>query len=190
MTNLTKHFTVEEWERSQTASRFDLKNKMNAAHIAAATLVCKHILEPIRLITGPLSVSSGFRAIAVNKKVGSSNSSQHTKGEAADFDTNALSIIELFDLIRLLKLPFDQMIEEFGAWIHCSYSSRHRRQLLIIRAKTGYKTYTKEPVNTEAMKDLIKTFQTANGLTVDGVVGKNTREAVQKIAQQNWQICE
>lgn len=56
---------------------------------------------------------------------------------------------ELFDLIRELKLPFDQLIWEYGNlktgpnWVHVSYSPRNRRQVLqAIRngKKTTYKT--------------------------------------------------
>ena len=40
---------------------------------------------------------------------------------------------KLYDLIKKLKLPFDQLINEYGFnWVHVSYSPRNRRQELKI----------------------------------------------------------
>lgn len=58
-------------------------------------------------------------------------------GQAADIRTVSDKPSEnkkLFDKIRELKLPYDQLIDEYGYnWVHVSYSSRHRRQILHIK---------------------------------------------------------
>ena len=41
---------------------------------------------------------------------------------------------QLFELIKNLKLPFDQLINEYNyTWVHVSYSPRNRRQILNIK---------------------------------------------------------
>ena len=37
----------------------------------------------------------------------------------------------LFNLVRKLHLPFDQLINEYNySWVHVSYSPRNRKQIL------------------------------------------------------------
>jgi hypothetical protein len=67
------------------------------------TYGCHQLLEPARLITGPIIINSGFRCEAVNRKVGGVRNSQHMMGQAAD--------------IRL-KDPrqFQRLVEFFKSW--------------------------------------------------------------------------
>ncbi len=67
------------------------------------TYGCCQLLEPARLITGPIIINSGFRCEAVNRKVGGVRNSQHMMGQAAD--------------IRL-KDPgqFQRLVEFFKSW--------------------------------------------------------------------------
>ena len=68
------------------------------------------------------------------------------RGEAADISTNALSTPELFDAIRQSGIEFDQMIEEFGSWVHISYrEGRNRNQCLLARRSRGRVKYTQVP---------------------------------------------
>jgi hypothetical protein len=67
------------------------------------------------------------------------------KGEAADIrsleDTPAENK-KLFDLIVKLKLPFDQLINEYNFdWVHVSFGARHRRQKLKAVKRNGRTTY-------------------------------------------------
>ena len=74
---------------------------------------------------------------ALNKAVGGARTSQHTLGQAADIHTKSNSKEsnkQLFELIKQLKLPFDQLINEYNySWVHVSYSNRNRRQILNIK---------------------------------------------------------
>jgi hypothetical protein len=81
----------------------------------------------------------------LNAIVGSTPSSQHVKGEAADIKTIEDTPEEnkkLYDLIVKLKLPFDQLINEHNYdWVHVSFGARHRRQKLKAVRKNGRTVY-------------------------------------------------
>ena len=78
-----------------------------------------------------------FSIAELNKAVGGARTSQHTLGQDADIHTKSNSKEsnkKLFALIKQLKLPFDQLINEYNySWIHVSYSNRNRRQILNIK---------------------------------------------------------
>lgn len=143
--NLTKSFTLAELTLSQEAARSGLPNKPTEAHIANLRALCENILQPLRdRVRKPVIISSGFRSVSVNRRVGGSKSSQHTKGEAADFIIPGMEVAEIVLLIRRMGLPYDQLIDEFSRWVHVSYSPRHRRQTLTARyvgGKTVYKLH-------------------------------------------------
>jgi len=135
---ITANFTLGEFIISRTAIRLGLQSeqeKVTQSVIDNITTLVANVLEPLRQHSGPIIVNSGYRSPAVNKAIGGSTSSQHMTGEAADIELPSGDNRKLAELIVKLKLPFDQMILEFGtddrpAWIHVSYSPRHRRQIL------------------------------------------------------------
>ncbi|NBB18567.1 DUF882 domain-containing protein [Runella sp. CRIBMP] len=142
--NLTPHFTLKEMTVSQTAIRMGIDNTPNTRQITNLTRLCENILEPLRIMVGkPINVSSGFRNPTVNSLVGGSSSSQHMKGEAADFTIEGLTVQELFDLIRTSTLPYDQLIQEFDSWVHVSFGPRNRRQALIFTKDAKNKTVSR-----------------------------------------------
>ncbi len=67
------------------------------------------------------------------------------KGEAVDIRTvsdKPEDNKKLYDLIVKLKLPFDQLINEYGYdWVHVSFGSRHRRQKLRAVKRNGRTIY-------------------------------------------------
>lgn len=143
---LGKHFTLDEMTHSQTASRSGLKNEPNAAELEALKLLVEKILDPLRIAAGrPVVISSGFRSKRVNELVGGADSSQHRFGEAADLTIPGMTTAEIVALIRRKNLPFDQLIEEFGSWVHVSYGPRNRRQVLRARKVNSRTVYTPLP---------------------------------------------
>jgi zinc D-Ala-D-Ala carboxypeptidase len=141
---LSKHVTIEEFERSSTAVKHGIFNKMGFTEKEAAILLCENVFEPIREhIKRPINISSGFRSLRVNSRIGGAVSSQHVKGEAMDVD---LHDKELFDWI-IENVVFDQMIAEFpingkASWFHISYKKgRNRKQALIAVKKNGKTSY-------------------------------------------------
>jgi uncharacterized protein YcbK (DUF882 family) len=135
---LSRNFTLDELTISQEAIRSGLPNKPNAQQIASLKALCVKILQPLRDKTGlPIVVSSGFRSVTINRRIGGNSKSQHCRGEAADFTIPGMSVMEVVRLVMEMKLPIDQCIAEFGAWVHVSYSAKRRNQYLIATREGG-----------------------------------------------------
>ena len=141
--NLSAHVTLAEFENSPTATTHGINNKMSESQIASAKLLCENVFEPLRIyLNTPIQISSGFRSLQVNKMIGGSKTSQHTKGEAMDLQIGANG----FFFIKT-KLDFDQLIWEFGndenpSWVHVSFSSKNRKQVLKATKKNGKTIYS------------------------------------------------
>lgn len=130
-----KYFTISELTKSSTAKRNNIKNVPSKEQETNMIALIENILDPLRTEYGkPIIVDSGFRNEQLNKLVNGSKTSQHLTGQAADIRTLEDTVEEnkkLFDLIQKLKLPFDQLIDEYNFnWIHVSYSPRNRRQII------------------------------------------------------------
>ena len=136
----SKYFTLPEMLESATARRLKIAEQFNppAEIITNLELLCKNILDPLREKCGAITVTSGYRSPALNKAVKGAKSSQHMKGQAADIKGINCSNAELFNQIQKLKLPFDQMIWEYGtdkepSWVHVSFGPLNRRQILYVK---------------------------------------------------------
>lgn len=149
---LSKHFTLNEMTKSQTASRRGIDNTPTAKEIENLRLWCHAIGEPVRQeFMRPVVVSSGFRSKALNKAIGGSTNSQHMTGEAVDFEVPGISNFEVARFIER-ALVFDQLILEFytpgqpnSGWVHCSYLSNgkfnNRKMTLTAKKINGKTTY-------------------------------------------------
>jgi hypothetical protein len=95
-----------------------------------------------------VSISSGYRSEELCLAIGSKTTSQHAKGEAADFEIFGVSNKELADWIHY-NVQYDQLILEYwkeedpnSGWVHCSYSqSNNRRQYLRAYKEDGKTKY-------------------------------------------------
>lgn len=133
-----KYFSIAELTKSSTAIKKKINNTPTKEVENNLNQLIDNILDPLREAWGqPIIVGSGYRCEALNKAVGGAAHSQHKLGQAADIHTKSDSIEDnkkLFELIKQLKLPFDQLINEYNYnWIHVSYSPRNRRQILNIK---------------------------------------------------------
>lgn len=138
MTQLTSHFSLEEFTHSQTASRLGINNDLPIALKAAAIRTCQG-LERVRVVlnANAIHISSGYRCKALNDAVGSKDSSQHLKAEAVDFTSPYASPRRIVEAIVNSELDYDQVILEYpdstsGGWVHISFAERNRFQALII----------------------------------------------------------
>ena len=141
-----KYFTIKELTKSTTAIKRHIDNTPSKEVERSLTALVEKVLDPLREEYGkPIIVTSGYRCPRLNAIVGSTPSSQHVKGEAADIKSVQDTPEEnkkLFDLIVKLKLPFDQLINEHNYdWVHVSYGARHRRQKLKAVRKNGKTVY-------------------------------------------------
>jgi zinc D-Ala-D-Ala carboxypeptidase len=95
--------------------------------IANLRKVAEHILEPVRKhFEQKVTIHCGYRSPAVNKAVGGSYNSQHSRGEAVDFRVQGHTVHEVAMWINT-NLIFDQLILEHflpnsrhSGWVHCS----------------------------------------------------------------------
>lgn len=131
---LTENFTLDELTVSETAERMGIDNEPpedivdNLRALASA-------LQQVRDVLGnrPIVVTSGYRSPVVNRLVGGSRNSAHVQGWAADFICPAYGRpLEVCRAIAAAGLPYDQLIHEFGRWVHLSVDPRMRRDALTI----------------------------------------------------------
>ena len=133
-----KYFTLRELTKSETAIRHGIVNSPDKRTQRNLEKLVEFILDPLREAYGkPIVVTSGYRCEKLNRILVGVKTSQHVTGEAVDIRSAYDSPEEnkkIFDLIKDLNLPFDQLINEYGYdWIHVSYSKLNRRQILNIR---------------------------------------------------------
>jgi hypothetical protein len=147
---LSKHLSLAEVTRSDSAKRNGISNEPTPAHLENFKLLAEKVFEPIREhFKVPIHISSGYRSLALNKKIGGSLTSQHCSGEAIDIDmdgsASGVTNAQVFNYIKD-NLNFDQLIWEFGTssnpdWVHVSYESTGKQRKQILKAvKVGGKT--------------------------------------------------
>ena len=140
---LSQNFTLRELTKSQTAERKGIPNEPDQDNVDNIIDLCDKILQPVRDEFGPVTVTSGYRCPELCVVIGSSMKSQHTKGEAADFEVAGVSNMVVAKWIAD-NLEFDQLILECytggnTGWIHCSYSLNPRKETLTYDRKNGYR---------------------------------------------------
>jgi len=137
---LSKNFTLEEFERSDTAKRLKIDNHVPQFAVERLRTLCEKVLQPTRDHFGvPIIITSGYRCPDLNDAVKGATSSQHMKGEAADFKIRAPNL-KLYDIYLWMvdNLQFDQLIWEVrpnSKWIHVSYKAtgKNRQQVFTCR---------------------------------------------------------
>ena len=140
MERLSKNFTLEEFEVSATARMNGIDNHVPQFAVPRLRTLCEKVLQPVRDHFGvPIIITSGYRCPDLNDAVKGATSSQHMKGEAADFKIRAQNI-KLYDIYLWMvdNLQFDQLIWEVrpnSRWIHVSYKAtgENRQQVFTCR---------------------------------------------------------
>lgn len=129
-----KHFSFQEFERSETAYRHGIDNTAPEGARRNIAVLVDRVLDPLREAWGkPLTVTSGYRCQELNRIVGGARASHHLRGMAADISTgNRVENRRLFQLVLDLGLPFTQLIDEKNfAWVHISLDPADvKRQVL------------------------------------------------------------
>ena len=159
---ISKNFTLSELTKSNTATRLGISNTPDKEGIHKLRLLAIELLQPLRNVVGALRVTSGYRSESLNKAIGGSNKSQHTKCEAVDLQfvkRGKMDNMKIFNAIINHALEFDQCILEFGGataekdsdnpdWIHLSWKvTENRRQILVAYKDENNKTKYRQPNN-------------------------------------------
>lgn len=141
---LSAHFSLAELTVSAEAARRGLANIPTGADLAQLKWTAE-AMEVVRSILGdrPIIVLSGYRSPAVNKAVGGSPTSAHMTGHAVDFICPSFGTPAQVaaELARRLT-GYDQIIEEFGGWVHIGFGPGKRGQQLTARKVRGRTQYT------------------------------------------------
>lgn len=133
---LSEHFYLRELLVTNTG----IPNLPGPIALRNLCLFADNVLEPIREITGPIVVTSGFRSPAVNRAVGGSETSYHLKGLAADLTFPAIGSERAFELIKRSGISLDQVIlyhPKRGGHVHVGWSPTRNRNLYQYQPETG-----------------------------------------------------
>ena len=133
---LSKHFKLSEFTKSQTAARLGIDNTPPEEVIPKLTFLCTQILEPLREKVGGDELCEA---------IGSKSTSQHAKGEAVDIECIGVSTLSLAEMI-INHFDFDQCILECytpgdmnSGWVHVSLTSgENRKEVLTYSKDKGY----------------------------------------------------
>lgn len=137
---ISKSFKYSEFTKSDTATRLHLNNAITDWEVRDnIKALVENVLQPLRdAWGGPIFINSGYRSPEVNKAVGGVETSQHTKGMAAD--CGCTDPYALAKLAKRMKLDYDQAIV-YPSFLHLSYrrDGENRNQLLYAKSYKGPK---------------------------------------------------
>lgn len=125
---LSPNFTLAELKQTGTGIRND-----PPPSVLKRLAIVAWQMEHVRRIcdSKPVLISSGYRCSVVNEKVGGSANSAHIQGWAVDFTVPGYGDpYEVCAAIERSGLPFDQLINERGRWVHISFDPVSRSQML------------------------------------------------------------
>ena len=114
---LSPHFKLSEFLNLRKYP----ENIPTMQDVANMTYGCHQLLEPARLMAGPIIINSGFRCESVNRKVGGVARSQHLVGQAADIrPKDPAQFPVLVDFLKNWEYT-DQLLTG-NDWLHVSWN--------------------------------------------------------------------
>jgi zinc D-Ala-D-Ala carboxypeptidase len=131
MTRLSPNFTLAEATASAAATRIGAANQP-PPNVLANMRVAAAYMQWVRHALGnaPVTVTSWYRAPAVNAAVGGSESSDHVNGWAIDFRRHGMAGLDVARVVTLCGVPFDQVIfYRASGVVHVSFAPAFRRQV-------------------------------------------------------------
>lgn len=134
--NLSEHFTLEEFTRSEVALRKGLDNTPPPEIVANLTELANGMEKVRELLGHPIHINSAYRGPKVNSAVGGSKTSAHMQGYAADFVCPGFGdVTAICRAIMDSAIGYDQLIHEFGSWVHISFDPKMRHANLTINGQ-------------------------------------------------------
>jgi len=133
MTNLSAHFTLEEAVLSQTAARLGIVNDPDLNTVRNMKQAALG-MELVRLELGglPININSWYRSSDLNHAVGSKPTSDHLTGFAVDFTCPKYGDPrKIVQALKASNIQYQQLIWEFGSWVHISFNGLKRQTLAI-----------------------------------------------------------
>ena len=126
---LSEHFSWAEALKSDKAEELGISNVPDSK-VTGNMMVAASQLEQVRKLVGPLIINSWFRSPEVNAAIGGVTQSAHCSGYAIDCRSSVLSPLLLCKKVADSGIKFDQIIHEYGRWMHISFDPRMRGQVM------------------------------------------------------------
>lgn len=140
---ISDNFQYWEFVSSDKAVRLGIKNIPTETEWRNIEALVHNVLQPMReVLDMPIQVNSGFRCHELNKAVGSSNTSFHRLGCAADIDSDTIPLMEILQA-AYQQPKWSEIIAEYfpHGWVHVAYKEGDNRKML--KLKDPAHNYTK-----------------------------------------------
>lgn len=155
---LSKNFTLDEFTKSETATRLGIDNTPTAEHIENLKYLCETIVQPARDHFGRINISSGYRSVELCEAVGSNKFSNHARGQADDSEVDDKEISNFEYLLWIYEnCEFKELIAEYfdtsdnnSGWVHSSAEKGNNKRTLKLKDKN----HNYEIVTIEYLKKL------------------------------------
>ena len=123
------NFSISELVQSETAILHNINNMPDIDSLDNMLDLIYYVLQPIRdRLKKPMIITSGYRCHKVNELLNGSKTSQHLKGQAADFIVPGMAVDDVIQFIRNSYIEYDQLLNEYDKWIHISFDKGNNRQ--------------------------------------------------------------
>ena len=145
-----RHFKLKHLIYSNTAKNNSINNFPGVDNSPSQTEVVENLRSLMEIVVDPivdvypdLIITSAYRCIALNSRLGGSSTSQHVFGQAVDIQIPGLSTADVYNYIYYQVTGWDQLIWEYperggSSWVHVSYSSRNRRKTTLASRSSTY----------------------------------------------------
>lgn len=129
------NFKISEFIKSAVAVKNNINNYPTLEALDNILNLIVHCIQPVRnIINKPIIITSGYRCEKLNTLVKGKSNSQHKLGQAADFIIKDMKVDDIINIIKNSNIVFDQLINEYGKWVHISYNkNNNRKQILKIK---------------------------------------------------------
>jgi len=139
---LSPHFSLEEFTASQICERKGWDNTPSPEVLNNLKFLAEKLEDVRNILRSPMLISSGYRSGALNNYLGSKRTSSHTVGLAVDFISPSFgSPKEIVEKIVNSDIEYDQVILEFGRWVHLSFHPENPRNEALIIDTQGTRFY-------------------------------------------------
>lgn len=145
-TRLSDNFYLDEFTQSDTADRHGIVIIVEPGSEVERNIqrLVDTVLQPLRDALGPVTITSGYRPKKLNLLIGGAAGSQHQYGLAADIVVHGHTPLQVAEWIRDNIIGYDQLIHEFGRWVHVSVPSERKSPradeltAVKVNGRTGY----------------------------------------------------
>lgn len=135
------NFQYKEFVKSDTATRRGIPNIPTEEEWVRIEELAVNVLQPIREKFGRLRITSGFRSVELCEAIGSSSTSNHARGQAADIEpiNPNITMMEVLEWIHG-NLEYRELIAEYfpDGWIHVAYRREGNAKTLKLKDATHH----------------------------------------------------